>query len=131
RELVGYTRDPAPRVDAIALPDVSREGQPFEFRAADGGLLVVYFGYTNCPDECPTTMADLRQALNKLGDDAEQVAVAMVTVDPARDTDVLPSSVRGFIPGAPAIATDDPAALRSVSEPFGAVYETATAHHGD
>ena len=65
RELVGLTRDPAPQVDAVALPDVSRDGEPFEFRAAEGGLLVVYFGYTNCPDVCPTTMADLRHGARR------------------------------------------------------------------
>jgi protein SCO1/2 len=131
RELVGYTRDPAPRVDAVMLPDVSREGEPFEFRAADGGLLVVYFGYTNCPDVCPTTMADLRQALAELGDENEEVEVAMVTVDPARDTDVLTSYVQGFIADSHAIATDDVAALRSVAETFGVTFETATDQHGD
>ena len=71
RELVGLTRDPEPQVDGVALPDVSRGGAPFDFRAPDGGLLVVYFGYTNCPDVCPTTMADLRVALDDLGDDAD------------------------------------------------------------
>ena len=57
RELVGLTRDPEPQVDAVALPDVSHGGAPFEFRAAGGRAAVVYFGYTNCPDVCPTTMA--------------------------------------------------------------------------
>ncbi|HEX4983702.1 MAG TPA: SCO family protein, partial [Ilumatobacteraceae bacterium] len=57
RELVGYTLETAPQVDTVALPDVSRGGEPFELRARTGGLLVVYFGYTNCPDVCPTTMS--------------------------------------------------------------------------
>ncbi len=130
RQLVGYTRDPAPKVDAVALPDVSRDGEPFEFRAADGELLVVYFGYTNCPDICPTTMADLRRALAELGDAAGRVQVAMVTVDPARDTDVLTEYVQDFVADAHAIATDDQAALRSVAEPFGVSYEVVTAPDG-
>ena len=107
RELVGLTRDPAPQVDAVTLPDVSRDGAPFELRAEPGGLLVVYFGYTNCPDICPTTMADLARALDDLGDDADRVDVAMVTVDPDRDTDVLADYVDDFVAGGHALATAD------------------------
>jgi protein SCO1/2 len=131
RELVGQTREPAPRVDAVALPDVSRDGEPFEFRAQPGGLLVVYFGYTNCPDICPTTMSDLRTALDDLGDGASRVDVAMVTVDPARDTGVLTDYVQSFVADAHAIATDDAAALQSVADPFGVSYEVRTAPNGD
>ncbi|MET0911158.1 MAG: SCO family protein [Ilumatobacteraceae bacterium] len=131
RELVGLTRDPAPQVDAVALPDVSRDGEPFEFRADDGGLLVVYFGYTNCPDVCPTTMADLRTALKDIGDDAERVDVAMVTIDPARDTPVLADYVQSFVPDAHAVATDDQAALQSVAAPFGVSYEVHTDATGE
>jgi protein SCO1/2 len=130
-ELVGLTRDPAPQVDAVALPDVSDGGAPFEFRAADGGLLVVYFGYTNCPDVCPTTLADLRTALGDLGDDAERIDVAMVTIDPARDTPVLTDYVQSFVPDAHAIATDDQAALQSVAGPFGVSYEVRTSPAGE
>ena len=125
------TRDPEPQVDAVALPDVANGGQPFEFRAAPDGLLVVYFGYTNCPDICPTTMSDLRAALGELGDQAERVDVAMVTVDPERDTDVLADYVRGFVPDGHAIATDDQAALQSVAEPFGVSYEVFTSPAGE
>jgi protein SCO1 len=131
RELVGQTRDPAPRVDAVALPDVSRDGEPFEFRAEQGGLLVVYFGYTSCPDICPTTMSDVRTVLDDLGDDASRVDVAMVTVDPARDTGVLTEYVQSFVPGAHAIATDDAGALQSLAAPFGVSYEVRTAPNGD
>ncbi|MCX6030583.1 MAG: SCO family protein [Chloroflexi bacterium] len=51
-----------------------------------GKLVVLYFGYTYCPDVCPTTLGDLARALNKLGQRADGVQVVMVTVDPARDT---------------------------------------------
>ena len=130
-ELVGLTRDPAPQVDDVALPDVSRGGEQFEFRAAEGGLLVVYFGFTNCPDVCPTTMSDLSRALGELGDDAERVSVAMVTVDPERDTEVLAEYVQSFVPGAHAIATDDDATLRAFSEAFGVSYGVLTGPDGE
>jgi protein SCO1/2 len=131
RELVGVTRDPEPRVDEVALPDVSDGGAPFAFRAPTDGLLVVYFGYTNCPDVCPTTMADLKVALGDLGDDAERVEVAMVTVDPDRDTPVLAEYIQSFFPGAHAIATSDPSALQAVAAPFGVSYEVGTAPSGE
>jgi protein SCO1 len=122
RELVGYALEPAPRVDAVALPDVSRGGEPFALRAQPAGLLVVYFGYTNCPDVCPTTMSDVRTALRQLGDDADRVDVAMVTIDPDRDTAVLADYVGSFVEGGHALATDDAGELRAVADPFGVSY---------
>ena len=122
RELVGYTLEPAPQVDAVALPDVTSGGEPFELRAQPAGLLIVYFGYTNCPDFCPTTMSDVRTALRQLGDDAGKVDVAMVTIDPDRDTTVLADYVSSFVEGAHALATDDAAELRAVADPFGVSY---------
>ncbi len=130
-ELVGVRRDPAPRVDAVALPDVSRDGDPFTLRAPADGTLLVYFGYTNCPDVCPTTLANVRAALGELGDDADRVDVAMVTVDPGRDTDVLASYVQAFVPDAHALATDDGTALRTVADSFGVFYDVATSDDGE
>jgi protein SCO1/2 len=131
RELAGLTRDPAPQVDTVALPDVSRDGAPFELRAQPGELLVVYFGYTHCPDICPTTMVQLAQARDELGDDAERVDVAMITVDPDRDTDVLADYVQGFVPEAHALATSDAATLRAAAEPFGVSYSVDEQPNGD
>jgi protein SCO1/2 len=94
------------------------------FRAADRGLLLVYFGYTLCPDVCPTTMSDLRLALGDLaGEDRSRVGVAMVTVDPDRDTpSILGSYVRSFVPDGHALRTDDAALLARVAQAFGAGY---------
>ena len=131
RELVGYTLEPAPQVDAVALPDLSKGGEPFELRAQPAGLLVVYFGYTNCPDICPTTMSDVRTALRELGDDAEKVGVAMVTIDPDRDTPVLADYVSSFVEDGHALATDDAAELRAVADPFGVSYLVAANAAGE
>ena len=54
-----------------------------------GKLLVVFFGYTQCPDVCPTTMAEMAEVMRRLGPLAEQVRVAFITVDPERDTQEL------------------------------------------
>ena len=51
-----------------------------------GKAVVVFFGFTRCPDVCPTTLADAAQAMRQLGPDAERVQVLLVTVDPERDT---------------------------------------------
>jgi protein SCO1 len=130
RELAGLTLDSPRQVDQIALPDVSRGGEPFEFRASDGGLLVVYFGYTNCPDVCPTTMSNVGRALDELGDDAERVSVAMVTVDPDRDAEVLADYVQSFVASGHAIATDDIPALRDFAETFGVAFDVVKAPGG-
>jgi protein SCO1/2 len=60
-----------------------------------GKVVVMFFGYTQCPDVCPTTMADLAAALQMLGADASRVQVLFVTVDPQRDT---PELLRRYVP---------------------------------
>ena len=70
-------------------------------RLADfrGKVVVLFFGYTHCPDVCPTTLADWAQVLRRLGTDADKVQVLFVTVDPQRDTrDVLARFVPSFDP---------------------------------
>jgi protein SCO1 len=52
----------------------------------NGKVVALFFGYTHCPDVCPTTMSDLKQTMKLLGDKADQVQVLFVTVDPERDT---------------------------------------------
>lgn len=132
RELAGFVREPAPAVDQAPLPDLSRDGTEMALRAESGQLLVVYFGFTNCPDVCPTTLHDLRTALNRMEpDDAERVEVAMVTVDPDRDVPVLVDYVQSFVPDARALATTDPSLLRAAAEPFGVTYEIETDEDGN
>jgi len=124
RELAGYVREPAPVVDQVALPDLSRGGDDFVLRAEPGELLVVYFGFTNCPDVCPTTLSDLRAALRRMDpDDAERVALAVITVDPDRDIPVLTAYAQTFVDDAHALATTDPAVLRAAADPFGVSYQ--------
>lgn len=62
-------------------------------------VVVLFFGYTHCPDVCPTTMNDLKQAMRLLGGKSDQVQVLFVTVDPERDTkEVLAQFVPSFDP---------------------------------
>lgn len=129
--LSGIVRDPAPVVDGTVLPSVAVEGENVEFRARSGGLQAVYFGYTSCPDVCPTTLADLTVALRKLPDDqAAMVDTVMVTVDPDRDLEILADYVRSFIPDADAAGTDDDELLAEAAEPFGVVYAVTALDDG-
>ena len=117
----GYSRLPAPQVGEVSLPRADGTGD-VAFRADDGGLLLVYFGYTNCPDFCPTTLADLRVALNRVGDAATAVDVAMVTVDPERDLAILDDYITSFFTDGIALGTTDPTVLTAATEPFGVSY---------
>src|SRR5690606_21446553 len=121
--LRGMRSDQVVDVSQVTLPDATRDGEEVNFVGPPRGLLLVFFGYTSCPDVCPTTMADLRTVLADLGDDADRVEVAMVSIDPARDTPtVLSDYVGAFVDDARALRTDDDARLRYVAEAFGADY---------
>ncbi len=64
-----------------------------------GNVVLLYFGYTLCPDVCPTTLSNLAQVLTRAGPDAQHVRVLFVTVDPNRDTPaVLAAYVKNFAP---------------------------------
>src|SRR4030088_3805354 len=65
-----------------------------------GKLMVVYFGYTYCPDVCPTDLMAITQALDALGPAAEGIQPVFITVDPERDTKGLPAHVAGLPPPA-------------------------------
>ncbi|MGB8862117.1 MAG: SCO family protein [Ilumatobacteraceae bacterium] len=127
KSLSGYELTPAPQVGAFSLPDVSAGGKDFNFKAADGRLLIVYFGYTSCPDVCPTTLAEVKKAYKQLGDTADKVDLAMITIDPNRDSDeIISGYVQSFIAGSHALRTDDPDALQTVASAFGASYSVTT-----
>lgn len=64
-----------------------QHGQPFTLSDQRGKVTVLYFGYTNCPDYCPATLADWKQMKQQLGADADKVRFVMITVDPERDTE--------------------------------------------
>lgn len=79
---------------APALDLATADGGRFRLADARGKAVLVYFGYTRCPDVCPQTLARLTAALAALGADADRVAVAFVTVDPAHDSADV---VRGYL----------------------------------
>ncbi len=81
----------------LALSDA--DGQPRTLAEFKGKLVVVFFGYTQCPDVCPTTMAELAEVKRSLGADGARVQGIFVTVDPERDTpELLKAYVGSFGP---------------------------------
>lgn len=83
---LGYARD-------FALND--QDGKPRTLADFKGKAVVIFFGYTHCPDVCPTTMAEMAAVMKQLGPDAERVQVLFVTLDPERDT---PELLKHYVP---------------------------------
>ena len=128
KKLLGVVRDPALSVGNVTLLDGSGDGlRSISLTPPKGELYVVYFGYTSCPDICPTTLADLRVALDELPpEQAAKVTVAMASVDPERDTpDVLRRYLGHFFDRALPLSATDPAALAAAAQAFGVRYEVA------
>jgi protein SCO1/2 len=65
---------------------IDQNGQPFRLSEQRGKLTLMFFGFTNCPDVCPTELGTLAAVRRELGADAENVQVALISVDPERDT---------------------------------------------
>ncbi|WP_181321774.1 SCO family protein [Trinickia symbiotica] len=104
----------------FALPDTS--GKMRTLADFKGKAVVLFFGYTHCPDVCPTTMAELSQALQQLGTNAARVQVLFVTIDPARDTpNVLSQYVSAFNPTFIGLRPDG-AELAKVAKDFRVYY---------
>jgi protein SCO1/2 len=76
-----------------------QNGRPFSDQDMKGKPYLVFFGYTHCPDICPTTLFDMSQLMRKLGPDADRVGALFITVDPERDTTaVLKDYLASFDP---------------------------------
>ena len=101
----------APKTDGSMSTDIRKdniggdftltdgEGKPFALSSLKGKVVVLSFGYTHCPDICPTELLTYSDTLKQLGDDAKNVAVVFVSVDPDRDTpELMKQYVKQFHP---------------------------------
>ena len=105
----------------FSLPDF--DGKPRTLADFAGKVTVVFFGYTQCPDACPTTMAELSGILKTLGPDAKRVQVVFITVDPSRDTPaLLKNYVTNFRPDFLALRGDE-AQTQAIIKDFKLVVE--------
>ena len=85
-EFQGSVIEPPVQAIDFTLPD--QNGKDFRLSDQKGKVVLLFFGYTNCPDECPVTLADFVKIKAKLGNKADQVKFVLVTTDPERDTAV-------------------------------------------
>jgi protein SCO1/2 len=108
---------PVAAAPAIELTD--QYGEPFSLAAHEGKAVLLYFGYTTCPDACPTTLSDWIEVKRLLGDQADRVEFVMVTVDPERDTaDKLNEYMAFFDPAFYAV-TGDQETITEIERDYG------------
>ncbi len=84
--------EPFPSASEIELKKAN--GETFRLSDQRGKVVLLFFGYTSCPDVCPTTLAEMKLMMDKLGSDAENVQVVFISVDPDRDT---PEKVQDYV----------------------------------
>lgn len=111
--------EPAPSLDGLTLSD----GRPADLSAFEGKVVVVYFGYMNCPDVCPTALSDVAAAKAMMpADKADDIELVMVSVDPARDSlDELGQFVGSFDPAFLGAGADLPT-IDTVAARYGVYY---------
>lgn len=119
--LPGTVLDPPKPVSDFTL--TAHTGDPLQLSDFEGQVVVLYFGYTSCPDVCPTTLGSYRQAKAELGDDADRVRFVFISVDPERDDITrLANYVPAFDPDFVG-ATGDDATLRRIANDFGVFFQ--------
>jgi protein SCO1/2 len=110
-----YARD-------FSLPD--HNGQVRSMKDFAGKIVVVFFGYTQCPDVCPTSMAELAEIRKMLGADGARLQGVFITVDPERDTaQVLKAYMENFDPSFLALRPTSPEQLAALTKDFKAYYK--------
>jgi protein SCO1/2 len=98
-------------------------GQPFELSSLRGTVVLIFFGYTSCPDACPTTLSKLASVYRTLGNDARRLKTLYISVDPQRDTPaVLKADLGSFDVDALGL-TGTKAEIDKVVALYGAQYE--------
>jgi protein SCO1 len=85
----GEPYPPAPQIELI-----KSDGETFRLSDQKGKITLLFFGYTSCPDICPTTLAELKLVADELGDKAPSMEVVFVSVDPKRDT---PEKIQNYV----------------------------------
>ncbi len=110
---------------------IDQNGKPFSDANLKGKWHLIFFGYTHCPDACPTALNEMSLALDRLGIKRDEVGVVFITVDPERDTpDVLKSYVQNF--DAPIVAlTGSPEAVAQAAKAYRVFYAKHPRADGD
>lgn len=95
--LQGSVIEPSP--PAVDFELQQADGTPYRLSARKGRVALIFFGYANCPDFCPATLAEYQTIFNNLGEQAGQVDFVFITIDPERDSpEQIDAYVRAFNP---------------------------------
>lgn len=108
------TAAPAPRLDLV-----DQDSRPFDLASLTGTPVLVYFGYTHCPDVCPATVGILNQVIGRAG---LPVRAIIVTVDPERDTPAALREYLAYLPPAYIGLTGAATAIRTAADAWGVTY---------
>jgi protein SCO1 len=110
---------------------IDQNGQPFSDQDLKGKTFLVFFGFTHCPDVCPTTLFEISEIMRKLGPDADRTAALFVSVDPERDTpEAMHDYLASFDPHVRGL-TGDAAALATVAKAYRVYYKKVPLEGGD
>jgi protein SCO1/2 len=110
---------------------IDQDGKAFSDKDLKGKSFLVFFGFTHCPDICPTTLFEISEVLRKLGPQADRTAALFVTVDPERDTpETMRSYLASFDPHIRGL-TGDSAAVDAVAKAYRAYYKKVPLEGGD
>jgi protein SCO1 len=128
-------RDPVPSAGASAIGGpftlIDQDGRPVTDKDLRGRPFLVFFGFTHCPDVCPTALFEISEVLGKLGPDAQRVSALFVTIDPERDTPVqMKDYLSSFNPRLVGL-TGDPAAIAAVAKEYRVYVKKVPLDHGD
>jgi protein SCO1/2 len=110
---------------------VDQEGRARTREDFKGHVTVLLFGFTHCPDLCPTSLSNLAVVLDQLGEDRDRVQIVFITVDPERDTsEVLRDYMSGFGPNFIGL-TGEPLAIRRAAKTFKVFFQKKPLRDGD
>ncbi|WP_250658054.1 SCO family protein [Alkalimarinus coralli] len=105
---------------------VKRANSVFKLSDLSGQVVLLYFGFTSCPDVCPTGLSTIKSALSELGDDADDIKVLFVSVDPANDTDTRLKEYLPFFDSRIIGLSATEAELKTIAEQYGVYYKKVT-----
>jgi protein SCO1/2 len=128
-----FGRTGAPAASSIggSFSLIDQDGKPITDQDLKGRPFLVFFGFTHCPDVCPTTLFDVSELMRALGKDADRTAALFITVDPERDSpDVLKSYLSSFDPHLRA-ATGDAAAVAAAEKAYRVYAKKVPGENGD
>ncbi|HTN62769.1 MAG TPA: SCO family protein, partial [Devosia sp.] len=102
---------------------LDQNGQKIDQTMFEGHPSMLFFGYTHCPDVCPTTLAEMAQWFTELGDDGKALRAYFVTVDPQRDTPAILNDYVSWVSGRVTGVTGDPAEIAKMLKAWGVTAE--------